>query len=53
MPVKLTWVDAFTDKPFAGNPAPVCLLSEPRDDARPGGLWVSLSVRPRGPGELG
>jgi PhzF family phenazine biosynthesis protein len=25
-------VDAFTSKPFAGNPAAVCLLSEPRDD---------------------
>jgi len=25
-------VDAFTDTPFAGNPAAVCLLDEPRDD---------------------
>lgn len=25
-------VDAFTDKPFAGNPAAVCILSEPRDE---------------------
>jgi len=25
-------VDAFTDKPFAGNPAGVCILSEPRDE---------------------
>ena len=25
-------VDAFTDKPFAGNPAAVCLLPEERDD---------------------
>lgn len=24
--------DAFTDKPFAGNPAAVCILPEPRDD---------------------
>jgi PhzF family phenazine biosynthesis protein len=24
-------VDAFTDKPFAGNPAAVCILTEPRD----------------------
>ncbi|HTG36580.1 MAG TPA: PhzF family phenazine biosynthesis protein [Thermoanaerobaculia bacterium] len=24
-------VDAFTDRPFAGNPAAVCLLPEPRD----------------------
>ncbi len=26
-------VDAFTDKPFAGNPAGVCVLSRLRDDA--------------------
>jgi PhzF family phenazine biosynthesis protein len=26
-------VDAFTDKPFAGNPAAVCILTESRDDA--------------------
>ena len=25
-------VDAFTNKPFAGNPAAVCILNEPRDD---------------------
>ncbi len=25
-------VDAFTDKPFAGNPAAVCLLPAPRDE---------------------
>ena len=25
-------VDAFTDRPFAGNPAAVCILSETRDD---------------------
>jgi PhzF family phenazine biosynthesis protein len=29
----LIQVDAFTDRPFAGNPAAVCLLREPRDDA--------------------
>jgi PhzF family phenazine biosynthesis protein len=26
-------IDAFTDRPFAGNPAAVCLLPEPRDAA--------------------
>jgi PhzF family phenazine biosynthesis protein len=31
-PVDLTHVDAFADKPFSGNPAAVCLLSEPRDE---------------------
>lgn len=33
MGVKIYQVDAFTDKPFAGNPAAVCPLSEPRDAA--------------------
>jgi PhzF family phenazine biosynthesis protein len=29
MTVSLTWVDAFTDTRFGGNPAVVCLLREP------------------------
>ncbi|MBN1315996.1 MAG: PhzF family phenazine biosynthesis protein [Anaerolineales bacterium] len=29
---KLFQVDAFTQEPFAGNPAAVCLLSEPREE---------------------
>src|SRR5215470_5169474 len=33
MALPLFQVDAFTDKPFAGNPAAVCLLPEPRDAA--------------------
>lgn len=31
MAVTLVHVDAFTDKPFAGNPAAVCLLPESRE----------------------
>ena len=31
MPVSIACVDAFTDRPFAGNPAAVCLLDGPRD----------------------
>lgn len=31
MGVPLFQVDAFTDKPFAGNPAAVCVLPTPRD----------------------
>ncbi len=31
MPVPLAIVDAFTDRPFAGNPAAVCLLDAPAD----------------------
>src|SRR5262245_1337558 len=33
MPVPLTLVDAFTDRPFAGNPAAVCVLPAWRDAA--------------------
>jgi PhzF family phenazine biosynthesis protein len=33
MGLPLSIVDAFTDRPFAGNPAAVCLLDGPRDDA--------------------
>jgi len=29
---RLTVVDAFTPRPFAGNPAAVCLLSQPADE---------------------
>ncbi|MEQ8787352.1 MAG: PhzF family phenazine biosynthesis isomerase [Pirellulaceae bacterium] len=33
MTIPLFQVDAFTSTPFRGNPAAVCLLEEPRDDA--------------------
>lgn len=33
-------VDAFTDQPFAGNPAAVCLLARPGDEA-----WMKLVAR--------
>jgi PhzF family phenazine biosynthesis protein len=32
MPLTITQVDAFTDRPFAGNPAAVCVLPAWRDD---------------------
>src|SRR5437764_1496864 len=32
MGILITQVDAFTDKPFAGNPAAVCVLREPGDE---------------------
>jgi PhzF family phenazine biosynthesis protein len=31
--MKIFTVDAFTDKPFAGNPAAVCLLAQPQSDS--------------------
>lgn len=39
MPIPLYQVDAFTDKPFGGNPAAVCLLS-PRDDTAQDESWM-------------
>jgi PhzF family phenazine biosynthesis protein len=33
MPIPLYQVDAFTDKPFAGNPAAVCMLPAPAEAA--------------------
>jgi PhzF family phenazine biosynthesis protein len=32
MGLAIVQVDAFTDKPFAGNPAAVCILPAPRDE---------------------
>jgi PhzF family phenazine biosynthesis protein len=32
MDVKIYQVDAFTSKPFHGNPAAVCIMEEPRDE---------------------
>jgi predicted PhzF superfamily epimerase YddE/YHI9 len=32
MPTRIVQVDAFTKRPFAGNPAAVCVLSGPRPD---------------------
>ena len=33
MPVTITVVDAFTDQPFRGNPAAVCILEQWKEDA--------------------
>lgn len=32
MPLKITQVDAFTDRPFAGNPAAVCVLPKAAEE---------------------
>jgi PhzF family phenazine biosynthesis protein len=32
MPIRIVQVDAFTDRPFAGNPAAVCVLQSARPD---------------------
>jgi PhzF family phenazine biosynthesis protein len=33
MPLRITQVDSFTNRPFAGNPAGVCILPNAADDA--------------------
>src|SRR5438874_1899812 len=33
MPLRITQVDAFTNRPFAGNPAAVCILPKPDEPA--------------------
>lgn len=40
MPLTITQIDAFADKPFAGNPAAVCVLPEEREAS-----WMQLVAR--------
>ena len=40
MGLTITQVDAFTDKPFSGNPAAVCLLPAPREEE-----WMQALAR--------
>src|SRR5712692_6692450 len=40
MPLNITQIDSFTDKPFAGNPAAVCLLPEARETS-----WMQSVAR--------
>jgi PhzF family phenazine biosynthesis protein len=40
MALRITQVDAFTSEPFAGNPAAVCVLPEPRDER-----WMQAVAR--------
>lgn len=40
MGLRITQVDAFTNTPFAGNPAAVCLLPAPRDES-----WMQSVAR--------
>ena len=64
MSIPIAWVDAFSDSPFRGNPAAVCLLDpaldEPIDESRMQSLAFELGiaetayVTPSGePGEFG
>jgi predicted PhzF superfamily epimerase YddE/YHI9 len=40
----ITWVDAFSDVAFGGNPAAVCLLDEPLGDERMQSLAFELGI---------
>jgi PhzF family phenazine biosynthesis protein len=40
MKLQITQVDSFTDRPFGGNPAAVCVLPEPREES-----WMQLVAR--------
>ncbi len=40
MGLPIVQIDAFTDQPYAGNPAAVCMLLEPRPDA-----WMQAVAR--------
>jgi PhzF family phenazine biosynthesis protein len=40
----ITWVDAFTDHPYAGNPAAVCVLEEPLPEATMQSLAFELGI---------
>jgi len=44
MTIPMTWVDAFSDVAFGGNPAAVCLLREPLDDARMQSIAFELGI---------
>jgi predicted PhzF superfamily epimerase YddE/YHI9 len=44
MSIPITWVDAFSDVAFGGNPAAVCLLAEPIEDARMQSIAFELGI---------
>ena len=44
MTIPITWVDAFSDVAFGGNPAAVCLLDEPLDDATMQSIAFELGI---------
>jgi PhzF family phenazine biosynthesis protein len=44
MTIPLAWVDAFSDAPFGGNPAGVCLLDQPLDEGRMQSIAFELGI---------
>jgi hypothetical protein len=50
--IPILQVDAFTDRPFAGNPAAVCLLEREQDAAWVTKAWRGTAQRPSKDGEF-
>ena len=44
MSIPITWVDAFSDVAYGGNPAAVCLLEEALDEARMQSIAFELGI---------
>jgi predicted PhzF superfamily epimerase YddE/YHI9 len=44
MSIPVAWVDAFSDAPFGGNPAGVCLLDDPLDESRMQSIAFELGI---------
>lgn len=44
MPLPIFVVDAFTDRPFTGNPAAVCLLDAPQDESWLQGVAAEMNL---------
>ena len=44
MSIPITWVDAFSEVAFGGNPAAVCVLREPLDDGRMQSIAFELGI---------
>jgi PhzF family phenazine biosynthesis protein len=44
MTIPVSWVDAFSDAPFGGNPAGVCLLDAPLADERMQAIATELGI---------
>jgi PhzF family phenazine biosynthesis protein len=44
MTIPITWVDAFSDVAFGGNPAAVCLLKDALDDSRMQSIAFELGI---------
>ncbi len=44
MSIPITWVDAFSDRAFGGNPAAVCLLDDPLEDERMQSIAFELGI---------